>query len=408
MSFEIRPLAQENVLAFRAAIYSNFGYDADPEDEAATARFNAVFELDRLYPAFDGDAVVGTGGDFRLEMTVPGGNQVRASGLTVVTVRPTHTRQGVLTAMMREHFTRAMDRGEPLGGLWASEAPIYGRFGYGGSVDVNQVKLDARHAGRGGSEEGATVRLLDVDEAKQLLPDVYSRIQPTRPGMYKRSDDWWTHRLFYDPEKHRDGASALRHAVAESKGEPVGYVTYRQKASWDVLSEGEIRIRELMPVTDAGYRALWHYVVSIDLFPIVKYWNIPVGDPLSFLVHDGRAVETKISDGLWTRLIDLQVALEARSYATDGTLTLGVADSFCDWNEGTYRITIDGGVAKCERVATESDVAMDVSTLGALYLGGRDAIALARAGLIEGDPEDVACLNSIFRGSSEPWCPEIF
>lgn len=92
----------------------------------------------------------------------------------------------------------------------------------------------------------------------------------------------------------------------------------------------------------------------------------------------------------------------------DGTLTLGVADSFCDWNEGTFRITIDGGVAKCERVATESDVAMDIGTLGALYMGGRSAVSFARAGLIDGDPGSVESLNSIFRGTSEPWCPEIF
>lgn len=408
MSFQIRPLAQENIPAFRAALSSNFGYDADLEDETATERFAAIFKLDRMYPAFDGDAVVGTGGDFEFEMTVPGGGQLRTSGLTVITVRPTHTRQGVLTAMMREHFDRAMDRSEPLGALWASEVPIYGRFGYGSSIDMNEVKLDARHAGRGGTEEGVTVRIVDADEAKHLLPKMYSQIQPTRPGMYKRGDDWWTHRLFFDPEKHRGGASALRHAVAERDGELVGYVTYRQKASWDAISEGEIRIRELMPVTDAGYRALWHYLVSIDLFPIVQYWNNPVGDPLSFFVHDGRAVETKVSDGLWTRLIDLQGALEARRYAMDGTLTLGVADSFCDWNEGTFRITIDGGVAKCERVATESDVAMDIGTLGALYMGGRSAVSFARAGLIDGDPGSVESLNSIFRGTSEPWCPEIF
>jgi predicted acetyltransferase len=408
MSYEIRPLTSDDVPAFRAAIYSTFGHDMDPDDEDGAARFNAVFELDRMYPAFDGDTIVGTGGDFQLDMTVPGGNQVRTSGLTIISVRPTHTRQGVLTAMMREHHDRAMERGEPLGGLWASEAPIYSRFGYGASADMKDVKLDARHAGRGGREGGVAVRLLEADEAAQLLPKIYSAIQPTRPGMFKRSDNWWTYRLLADPEKNRGGASALRHAVAEIDGEPVGYVTYRQKSSWELLSEGEIQIRELMPATDAGYRALWHYAVSIDLFPIVRYWSNPVDDPLSFLMRDGRARETKVSDSLWTRLIDVPAALAERTYATDGSLTLGVSDSFCDWNDGTYRMTVDEGTAKCERVATESDVAMDVSTLGALYLGGRDAMSLARAGLIDGSPEAVHQLNAMFRGSPAPWCPEIF
>lgn len=408
MSFDIRPLQAQDVLAFRAAISANFGYDLDPEDEASAAHFDAVFASDRMYPAFDGDVIVGTGGDFRLEMTVPGGNQVVTSGLTVITVRPTHTRQGVLTAMMRQHFQQAMDRGEALGALWASEVPIYGRFGYGSSVDMKDVKLDARQAGRGGNEDGVTVRLVDSAEAERLLPGMFAKAQAKRPAMYTRGADWWTHRLFVDPEKHRGGASALRHAVAESNGEPVGYVTYRQKASWDLLSEGEIRIRELIPTTDAGYRALWHYVLNIDLFPIVKYWNTPADDPLTSLVHDGRAVETKVSDGLWTRLIDVPAALEQRKYSRDGKLTFGLSDSFCDWNEGTYRMTVSKGVGRCERVATESEVALDVSTLGALYMGGRDAHALARAGRIAGTQKAIDRLNEMFRGLPQPWCAEIF
>jgi predicted acetyltransferase len=409
MSFEIRRLTQEDVPAFRQAIAAGFGHDADLEDESGTERFNAIFDLDRSYPAFDGDAVVGTGGDFEFDVTVPGGAQVPMSGLTIVTVRPTHTRQGVLTAMMREHFARAMDRGESLGGLWASEVPIYGRYGYGPSVPLHDISIDARHAGRGRSEPGVTVRLLEVDEAKKILPAVYEQIQSTRPGMYTRSDDWWTYRLFYDPEKWREGASAARHAVAELDGEPVGYVTYRQKGNWDLLSEGEIRIRELVPVTDAGYRALWNYALSVDLFPIVKYWNNPAGDPLPFLLDNGRAVSVKgVSDGLWMRLIDVPAALERRTYSGSGSLVLAIVDEFCDWNDGTYRLSIDDGIAECARVTAEADVTMTASTLGALYMGGNSATGFSRVGQLSGEASAIQRLDSLFRGSPEPWCPEIF
>ena len=51
---------------------------------------------------------------------------------------------------------------------------------------------------------------------------------------------------------------------------------------------------------------------------------------------------------------------------------------------------------------------MPVSALGALFLGGRDAVGLARAGLITGDEASVALLGAIFRASPDPWCPEIF
>ena len=408
MSIEVRPLQPEEIPAFRRAIAATFGYDADLEDADEAKRFEALFELDRMFPLFDGDEIVATGGDFAFEMTVPGKQQVQTSGLTIITVRPTHTRQGALTMMMREHFARARERGEPLGALWASEFPIYSRFGYGASVELNDIKLDARQAGRGGDETGVTVRLVDVDEARKALPDIYAAIQPTRPGMYKRSEAWWAHRHFTDPEKHRNGASALRFAVAEVGGVPVGYMSYRQKSSWEQLSEGKILIRDLMPVTDAAYRALWRYAVNIDLFPIVKYWNNPVDDPLPFLLNDGRAVETKTFDGLWTRLIDAPAALRARRFTADGTLTIRLEDSFCEWNDGTYRIQVDGGMATCDRVAAEPDVSMPVSTLGALYLGGRGARTLARVGMVHGDAGDLTKLDEMFRSYPAPWCPEIF
>jgi predicted acetyltransferase len=396
------------VPAFRSAIASTFGYDADLEDLEAAARFEALFERDRMFPVLDGDEVVATGGDFGFAMAVPGEQQVATSGLTIIAVRPTHTRQGALTMMMREHFARARERDEPLGGLWASEFPIYARFGYGPSAEIADIKLDARQAGRGGGEEGVAVRLVGAEEAKKALPGIYTTIQPTRPGMFKRSEEWWTHRHFVDPEKHRGGASALRFAIAEAGGEPVGYMTYRQKASWEQVAEGEILIREVMPATDAAYRALWHYAVNIDLFPIVKYWNNPVDDPLAFLLFNGRAVEKKAFDGLWTRLIDVPAALQARRYVTDGSIALRVEDAFCDWNDGTYLIEVDGGEATCRPATVEPDVSLPVSALGALYMGGRNARALARVGLLHGSSAAVAMLDSLFWSYPAPWCPEIF
>ena len=39
-----------------------------------------------------------------------------------------------------------LERGEPLSALWASEFPIYARFGYGPSGSLNEIRIDARQA----------------------------------------------------------------------------------------------------------------------------------------------------------------------------------------------------------------------------------------------------------------------
>lgn len=409
MSFELRPLTAEHIPAFRQAFASGFGFDADFGDEKDAERFAALYAPDRTFPVFDGDELISTGAAHAFQTTVPGGAQVPMAGLTIVTVQPTHTRRGVLTMMMQEHFRRAQERDELLGGLWASEATIYGRFGYGPAAQHHEIKFDTRYTGRGGSAPGVVVRLVDKKTAEKLLPGIFAAAQPHRPGVFQRSPDWWKWRQFYDPVKWRDGASTVRHAIAFEGGQPVGYVSYRQKGEWEQISNGEIRIIELVPATDAGYRALWHYVTSIDLFPIIKYWNLAPDDPLALLLEDGRAVATtSVADSLWVRLIDLPRALEARSYDHDGSIVIGVVDDFCEWNDGVYRVNVEGGRATCNRVEEDPEVSMTASTLGALYLGGRDTLAFARAGRITGGPEPVRTLNWLFRSSPEPWCPEIF
>ena len=45
---------------------------------------------------------------------------------------------------------------------------------------------------------------------------------------------------------------------------------------------------------------------------------------------------------------------------------LDVADAFCPWNAGRYRLAGGG----CERTDAEPDLALDAAALGAAYLGG--------------------------------------
>jgi predicted acetyltransferase len=46
-----------------------------------------------------------------------------------VVVAPTHRRRGLLTALIEAVHDQAVERGEPLAGLTASEGGIYRRFG---------------------------------------------------------------------------------------------------------------------------------------------------------------------------------------------------------------------------------------------------------------------------------------
>ena len=106
------------------------------------------------------------------------------------------------------------------------------------------------------------------------------------------------------------------------------------------------------------------------------------------------------------RLVD--VAGRARAparYARDPDVVLDVADAFCPWNAGRYRLAGGG----CERTDAEPDLALDAAALGAAYLGGTTLRELAAAGRVaELRPGALARASAAFRGDVAPWCPEIF
>ncbi len=82
---------------------------------------------------------------FTFDLTVPGG-QVKAAGVTVVGVLPTHRRRGYLRGMMRSLLDAARERGEPIAVLWATEDTIYGKFGYGMASVAAEIDLPREHA----------------------------------------------------------------------------------------------------------------------------------------------------------------------------------------------------------------------------------------------------------------------
>lgn len=406
--WDVRAITEDEVDLFRARLSRAFGGDADEDDEARE-RFLELFEIDRTVATFDDGDIIGTGGAFSFDLTVPGGETAGMGGTTIVTVQPTHRRRGVLTAMMEYHLDEVASRGEPIAGLWASESSIYGRFGYGQATARYGVEMDTRTVVPRSSEPEGRVRLVDAEEAEPVLRGVYEQARTKKAGMLSRTDAWWRLRRMRDDESIRGSKSARRYAIYEEDGESLGYATYRQKEKWEDFPEGEIHVVELITNSPSAHRGLWGYLTNIDLFPKLEWWNSPVDDPLPFNVIDPRRVERKLADGLWIRLLDIPVALESRAYQQDGRLVIGVDDPFRPDNTGIYSLTVESGEAKCGRVeGVEPDVECGVDVLGHLYLGGGDAYGMAHAGRIRGDGPGVSTLHRLFRTDRAPWCPEVF
>jgi len=405
---DIRTITEDDVDLFRRRVSRGFGDDAEMTDEGR-ARFDAIFEHDRTFAAFDGDDIVGTAAGFTLGVTVPGGANVAMGGTTVVTVQPTHRRQGLLRSMMAAHLDDVAAANEPLAGLWASEGSIYGRFGYGPATFRHSVSVDTRNIAFHGAAPDGQLKLIEAEEADPLERHLYEQARPSRVGFLTRSDAWWSHQLIADPESWRDGHSAQRHLVYEESGEVTGYARYRQKNKWeDFIPDGEVDVVEVITLTDQARRAIWRLLTSIDLYTRVVAWNMPIDDPLPLEVTESRLVSRKLADALWLRIMDVPAALGARAYEADGDVVFELTDPAGRDATAVYRLEVGDGDVVCERVDERAEVAMANDVLGSLYLGGGDALAMASAGLIVGDEAAVRQLHRLMRTDRAPWCPEVF
>ncbi|MGH3071009.1 MAG: GNAT family N-acetyltransferase [Gaiellaceae bacterium] len=401
MAVEIRPPAEDELRAAMTAAEVAFG-TGFVEDEDWEREHKAL-PASRALAAFDGGKPVALAGAYAFDLTIPGG-ALPCAGVTWVGVMPTHRRQGILRDLMRRQLEDVHAWQEPIAALWASESAIYGRFGYGQAASAAEARSDrARFALR--EQPRGSVRMVDADEALALFPPVYERVRSGRAGMLSRDERWWKEHKLADLERWRHGASRKFYAVVEIDGTVEGYAYYRVKDDWeDGFAKGEVRVIEAFATSVDAEKALWSFLHGIDLVARVRIYHFDLGSPLPFLVRDPRALNRRVGDGLWLRLVDLDAALRARSYKHGESVVLEVTDELCPWNAGRYRVGDDAG-----RTEDTADLALDVADLASAYLGGNDFHVLARAGVADERVDGAAeAATILFRTDLPPFCPEVF
>jgi predicted acetyltransferase len=404
----LRAVTSDELRPFFDMLVRSFGEtmaDADFDAELLTA------EPERTLASFDGDTMTSTAGAFTLDIAVPGG-RLPAAGVTYVGVAPTHRRRGLMTAMMRHQLDDIRDRGEPLAVLWASEAVIYGRFGYGVAtrrLGIEIDRVDARLRADLPYDDTVSLHRSNIDDVQAAILAVDSGVAP-RPGTFRR-DKRWIASLTVDTEERRGGYSPLECVVACREGEPVGYLLYRTKPGSVRpynLSDGDALVMEQQALSPAVNATLTRYVFGIDLMRRVRWWNQPTDSALPLLLTDPRQARSTVTDALHLRVVDVAVALAARRYLTPLDVVIELSDPIVADNSGGWRLRGDSQWASCEPTDAKADIAMGMEALGAAYLGGTSLMALEAAGRVTGDPDAVRSASAAFGWDVEPMCLNVF
>jgi predicted acetyltransferase len=396
MQWNIRPIEETELETWYTVVTGAEGRDLIADE----LKYGGLgVHLDRTLAAFDDGEIVGSAHNEVLDMTVPGAT-LKSALVAYVGTMPTHRRRGILTALMRRQLEDVHEDGVPLAHLQSSESVIYGRFGYGIGAYCEDWSIERHHTAFARDlARAGSLRFVSPDEMRDVFPDVYGRANASRPGVVPLSEHRWDARM-WDLEFTRGGGSRFFHIVYEDSGTVDGYVTYRIRGS-------SLIVRELMSTTYSAYASLWRYCFDVDLRTETVARDRPVDDPLPWMLADPRRLHRSLRDGVWLRLVDVEAALAARSYATAGTLVIDVQDGTCPWNQGRYSLDVGPEGAHIRRTTAEPDIIMPASCLATCYLGAATVSSLARAGRVEVRSEGTLALADLmFATSKQPWSPD--
>jgi predicted acetyltransferase len=403
MAIDVRPTKPEEYRAASNTVATALMFP--PADDESWERSRASWDESSSISAWDGDRCVGHASQFFVDTTVPGGARVLTGAVTRVGVLPTHRRRGVATSLMDALIADAVGRRAVLMSLRASEAVIYGRYGFGMAGEYTEIEIDPRRARPvSGAASGGTFKMLRPDEIDAAVRPIYDAAAHRRPGIVTRPDSWWK-RYLGDAVKGSKPSHVVVHV--DSNGNPDGFVHYDVAWNEDGTYGGHGEVHDIVGVTDAVELALWTYILEIDLIRTWKADERPLDDVLRAAVADRRAYATKsVDDEQWLRIVDVDAALAARSYNdVNGSVTIAVTDARIGANNGVWTVDATGARATHE----EADVAVDISTLSAAYLGGIAWHTLAGSGAVEvRNDKAIAIADNLFASRPLPFSGSFF
>ncbi|WP_165314239.1 GNAT family N-acetyltransferase [Agromyces protaetiae] len=381
-----------------------------------------VFAERRVIGVYDStsarpDVPVATVSSWPTGLSMPGGRSVDAWAVSSVSVAPTHRRRGIARALMEAELRDAVAAGAAVAMLTATEATIYGRFGYSPAARAATVHVDRRRARWSGPDAPGRTHLVDPASLREIAPQLVRRAVARTPGEVDRWGGLLDRVLgLVDPESA--GSRAVRAVRYDDEhGEPQGFAAYR--VTRNPNEPGVLEFDFLAAATDDAERALWRTLVEVDFVDEVRGLLRSVDEPLPWLLDDPRAIAVDhLGDHLWVRVLDPVAALGSRRFGAGGTLTLDVDDPL-GYAHGVFELEVSGdGRAEVRKVEDAPDASaagssrrsrragglrLGVRELGSILLGDVAPSLLARAGRVhESSAGSLEVADRLFRSARAP------
>lgn len=399
---EVRHLTDDDVAAAATAFVTSLGAPPPKEPE----RFLRYWDVPTSLGAWDGDRLVGVAARFATRLTAVGGEALACTAVPSVGVRPDAHRRGVGRALLERQVREAVEHGDAVMALNASEVQIYGRFGYGPTSTWWSVEADPRTLRWRDDAPAAppgAVEEIDAATAHELLPPLHERCMGRWSGELGRHDGWW-----YAVLRPRKDETPSTWAVLREGGEVVAAAAFSVEQAFDDLGfANKLQLRNLFGLDPRHDATLLRWLLERRLVGRFTAERLDPRSPVKWMLDDGRRLRTtSAEDAVWVRVLDVPTVVGARTtLSTADAVTVEVVDPLLPSNTGTWRIAADAGRLTCEPTDRAPAVSLDVQHLAPLLWGFTEPRRLAAAGRLEvHDGTGLAALQRLLAVDEPAWC----
>ena len=234
------------------------------------------------------------------------------------------------------------------------------------------------------TDKSLSFGLLNSVDQWILLDPVYKTYTARLSGYAERGEKEWKRLLgsFF-----AEGVNIA--VVRNDEGVIEGYAVYR-------LGQPEIPVSELVYTTRRAQRALLNYFYNHRSQGITIRWNEGLHDTYYRFYPDGKSGHATMPF-MMSRIVDVKAAFEAIPVNPEAlmmpiTMTFGVKDSLCEWNEGRYEVQYGGALTPSVKKVSDTldgdvDITVEVGALSQLLIGTLTARDLAFEGKLSANEE---------------------
>jgi predicted acetyltransferase len=326
-----------------------------------------------------------------------GSRAVPMGGVASVVVAPEVRGLGIAPLMLARALELMVERGEVISTLGPATSWVYRKCGWehGGLYGVATVRTSELVA----LAVGPSHERRAVAGDRDAIVAAYERAAPSRPGYLSRPGWMWNDRLDDAPHRYV--------YVVERDGRIEGYVAYSQSGATRGYT---VWVDDLIAVDGETERTLWrHLGAHAAQAERVTVAGVPL-DALALILPEQTI--RPVGQQLWmTRIVDAPGAVAQRGYPSGvrADVSFRLVDPFVAANDGCWRLVVDGGAGRLERLdpTREPQLELGINGLASLFTGWSTSAVLVESGLARRMSREVASeLDAIFSGRRPVMCDD--